>query len=186
MEAYAKARAAVRPLRIFFQDEARFGRINDPRRCWAGPGIRPVVGKQMVREYIYAYGAFCPQDGSSAQLILPDMDGECMTLFLAHVRKKFPGDFILIMYDGAPCHSPGALTIPDHMMLEKMPAYSPELNPSENIWDDKREKFFYNVVFDSIEAVEKQLCKSMNYYMNKPDIVRSITAFPWIISPIEH
>ena len=24
-----------RQLRLMFQDEARFGRINDPRRCWA-------------------------------------------------------------------------------------------------------------------------------------------------------
>ena len=28
--------------RVFFQDEARFGRINDPRRCWARAGIRPL------------------------------------------------------------------------------------------------------------------------------------------------
>jgi hypothetical protein len=147
--------------------------------------VRPVVGKQMVREYIYAYGAFCPQDGASAQLILPDMDGECMTLFLGHVREKFPDDFILMMYDGAPCHSPGALTVPDCMMLEKLPSYSPELNPSENIWDDMREKFFYNLVFDSIEAVENTLCTAMNHYIDKPEIVRSITAFPWIISSNE-
>ena len=34
------------------QDEARFGRINAPKRCF-----RPVVLKQTVREYTYAYGA---------------------------------------------------------------------------------------------------------------------------------
>lgn len=38
------------PLRVMFQDEARFGRINDPKRCWCRKGFRPTVGKQIVRE----------------------------------------------------------------------------------------------------------------------------------------
>ena len=35
-------------LRVMFQDEARFGRINDPKRCWCRKGFRPNVGKQIV------------------------------------------------------------------------------------------------------------------------------------------
>ena len=30
-----------------FEDEARFGRISDPRRCWAPAGMRPEVAVQM-------------------------------------------------------------------------------------------------------------------------------------------
>ena len=43
-----------------FQDEARFGRINDPKRCWSPKRTRPTVGKQIIREYTYAYGAVSP------------------------------------------------------------------------------------------------------------------------------
>jgi len=53
-----------------FQDESRFGRITDPKRCWAPKGIRPVINKQMIREYTYAYGAFSPLDGRNDLLIL--------------------------------------------------------------------------------------------------------------------
>src|SRR5450631_24233 len=35
-----------RRLRILFADEARFGRINRPRPCWAPIGIRPEVASQ--------------------------------------------------------------------------------------------------------------------------------------------
>mgnify|MGYP001378586273 FL=1 len=108
-----------------------------------------------------------------------------MTFFLRHVRESFPDDFILMVYDGAPGHSPGVLHVPDHMMLVTLPPYSPELNPSEHIWDDMREKFFGNTVFNSITAVKDQLCIAMNHYAGHPETVRSITAFPWIWLPFE-
>ena len=52
-----------------FTDEARFGRMNRPRPCWAPAGIRPEVALQLIREYIYLYGAVSPKDG---MLRLPD------------------------------------------------------------------------------------------------------------------
>jgi hypothetical protein len=46
-----------------FADEARFGRMNRPRPCWAPTGVRSEVAAQLIREYIYLYGAVCPKDG---------------------------------------------------------------------------------------------------------------------------
>ena len=64
----ASARADDRrPLRLIFMDEARFGRMNRPVRCWAPPGVRPVVDCQTVREYTYAYGAVSPTTGRFAR-----------------------------------------------------------------------------------------------------------------------
>ena len=39
------------------------------------------------------------------------------------------------------------------MTVRTLPPYSPQLNPVENIWDDMREKFFANIVFESMDAV---------------------------------
>ena len=52
------------PLRVMFQDEARFGRLSGPRRCWAPAPLRPVVSVALVREYTYAYAAVSPQNGA--------------------------------------------------------------------------------------------------------------------------
>jgi hypothetical protein len=56
-----KARRAAawrgRRLRIMFTDEARFGRMNRIRPCWAPIGTRPAVAAQLIREYIYLYGS---------------------------------------------------------------------------------------------------------------------------------
>src|SRR6516165_5013364 len=54
-----------------FGDEARFGRMNRPRPCWAPIGTRPAVACQLIREYVYLYGAVSPKDGTCIFLILP-------------------------------------------------------------------------------------------------------------------
>jgi hypothetical protein len=58
-------------VRLMFQDEAGFGRINKPRYCWCRKGIRPSVPCHHIREYRYAYGAVEPQRGESFLLVLP-------------------------------------------------------------------------------------------------------------------
>ena len=93
-----------RPIRLMFQDEARFGRINDPRRCWAPKGLRPEVGMQIVREYTYAFGAASPHDGVLDTLVLPVVTAEAMSIFLAEVARRHPEEFILMFLDGAGWH----------------------------------------------------------------------------------
>ena len=170
-------------LRVMFQDEARFGRINDPRACWANKGVRPIAEKQIIREYTYAYGAFSPKDGQMDSLILPRMNAHCMGLFLREVGKRHPKEIILMVVDGAPCHSDkkGALLVPHNIELLHLPPYSPQLNPSENMWDDMREKCFINRSFDSMDHLEDHLSSSLLHYENSPQIVPSISAWNWII-----
>jgi hypothetical protein len=43
----------ARPIRLMFQDEARFGRMARLRRCWAPAPLRPDVGKGYEREFTY-------------------------------------------------------------------------------------------------------------------------------------
>ena len=52
--------------------------------------MRPSVGSQVVREYVYAYVAVCPQDGQMTSMILPWVDAKLMSIFcvlVAGVRE---------------------------------------------------------------------------------------------------
>ena len=171
-------------MKIFFQDEAGFGRISDPKYCWAPAKIRPIVSKQFIREYIYSYGAICPFDGASCYLILPAMNAICMNIFIKELSIRFKDYFVLLIIDGAPCHSQGVLDIPENIMITTLPPYSPQLNPVENNWDDMREKFFQNLLFDSLCSLEKQLSKACSYYENNPDIIKSLSDWNWIIDSV--
>lgn len=107
-----------------------------------------------------------------------------MNVFLAELSARFLDNFLLVVYDGAPCHSPGVLNVPENIMLVKLPSYSPNLNPKENVWDDMREKFFQNLVFASITAVEEQIIIACNFYDQHPEILLSISSWNWIINAI--
>lgn len=163
-----------------FTDEARFGRINAPRPCWAPGGVRPEVAAQMVREFTYLYGAVCPQDGTCAYLVMPSPDTPCFQIFLNVLAKRFRRHDILLVLDGAPNHRNGDLSIPDNIRLLFLPPYSPELNPKENIWDEIREKIFKNYVLKSMDEVNVKLNEAILYIENNPAIVKSITSFPYI------
>ena len=50
-----------------------------------------------------------------------------------------------------------SLKVPDNMSLYWLPAYSPQCNPVEHLWEEIREKWFENKVFNSLDAVEDVL-----------------------------
>jgi transposase len=182
VEQEVASQAPERPIRLMFQDEARFGRINDPRRCWAPKGLRPEVGMQIVREYTYAFGAASPHDGVLDTLVLPVVTAEAMSIFLAEVSRRHPEEFILMFLDGAGWHRAHNLVIPENMRLEALPPYSPQLNPMEHIWDEVREKWFTNEVFESLDGVEDRLVEALVALECDPELVASTTGFDWIIN----
>jgi hypothetical protein len=115
-EATASAHALERSLRVLFQDEARFGRISDPRACWVPPGVRAAE-----------------------------------------------------------------LKIPHHITIVNLPLYSLELNLAEHQWDERREKYSSNKVFDDLEAVFQHLIISIRRLHDDPQRIASLTGFDWII-----
>jgi len=52
----------------------------------------------------------------------------------------------------------------------------------ENIWDEIREKWFPNLVFKSMEAVEDTLEKRLLALENDNKRTQSIAGFEWIVS----
>lgn len=130
-----------------YQDEAGFGRINKPKRCWCVKGIRPSVPCHHIREYVYVYGAVSPQDGELFGLVMPRTNTERMNVFLRELSRHYPDDFILLVVDNAAWHIAKVLEVPSNIKLFYSLPYTPELNPSEMIWDEVREKGFRNEAF---------------------------------------
>lgn len=172
---------AGRPVRLMFQDEARFGRMVRPRRCWAPAPLRPAISNGYERQFVYVYGAVSPVQGELDWRLCREMNTARMSEFLAQVSQAHPGDLIVMVLDGASSHKAKEL-LPENMRLLPLPPYAPELNPQEHVWDELREKEFPNRVFNHMDAVIRQLQEGLPRLAANPEALRSLTAWPWIIS----
>lgn len=159
-------------------DEGRFGRLGEIRSCWCPKGERPVVPKQQVREYIYAYAAVAPELGKMTSLVLPYANTQMMNLFLKQVCEDFSDYFIIMQVDKAAWHCSKNLQIPENIRLLPQPSYSPQLMPIEHLWEDIRENYFYNRIFKSMSKVVDELCKGLVDLASDPERLRSMTYFP--------
>jgi transposase len=135
---------------------------------------------QFVREYEYAFAAVSPQDGILDTLALPTVNTEAMSVFLAEVSRRHAEEFIVMVLDGAGWHKARRLLVPANMRLLSLPPWSPPLNPVEHVWDEIREKWFGNRVFDSLNAVDEQLITALKTLEEDATRVASLTGFDWI------
>lgn len=67
-------------------DEARVGRMTDPRRCWAPCPMRPLCNAMRTREYLYAYAAVRVADGKLDTMIVPTANTACRQIFFKRSR----------------------------------------------------------------------------------------------------
>ncbi len=164
-----------------FQDEARFGRLSRCRYCWAKFPLRPTVKAMLTHQYVYAYGAASIPQGNFDSLVLPQVNGDCMALFLAEISSRYPNDNIVMVLDVAGWHKKQSMPIPENVRLINLPPYSPELNPVEHLWDELREKHFHNRAFDSLDALEENLVDALRGLECNGELVQSICNWEWII-----
>ena len=171
-----------RHVRLMFQDEARFGRMVRIRRCWAPAPDRPVVDNGYERQFVYVYGGVSPVEGELDWMVCPKMNTERMGEYLTQVALAHPGEFIVMVVDGASSHVAKDLAVPENIRLLRLPPYAPELNPQEHVWDEIREKEFPNRVFSDLASVIGQLERGLPQLAADHERLRSITAWPWIVS----
>lgn len=166
-------------VRLMFEDEAGFGRINKPKYCWCFPGLRPTVPCHHIREYRYAYGAVEPLTGENFFLILPYSNTVCMNLFLRELGAAYPDDIIILVCDGASWHTTKSLDIPENIRLFFLPPATPEMNPIEQIWKEIRKRGFKNEIFQTLDKVVERLCDTICSLSH--DTIKSITGRNWIL-----
>lgn len=154
--------------------------ITTLRACWAPPGFRPAVLRQISRKYFNEWVTVSPRDGRSVFSHTERSRAIEMSEHLRSVRRAFPHDLLVMFLDGASWHGGRDLVVPESMHLHHLLPYSPELNPAEQIWDYLRENFTANFTFDDLFALEVQVGVACTRLQRAHDVVRSLTLYPWI------
>ncbi|WP_427925825.1 IS630 family transposase [Shewanella algae] len=166
---------------MWFQDEARFGQQNQTTRLWAKRGSRPRVVEQQQFDYGYLFGAVCPSSGKTEALITPLVNKDAMMLHLELISLATERDrHAVVIVDGAGWHTMDTAIPFSNLTLIKLPAYSPELNPMEQVWQWLRQHCLSNRVFDCYEQIVDQVSRAWNTFIEDTGRVKSLCFRDWM------
>ena len=103
-----------------------------------------------------------------------------MQIHLEHISLKIPkGRHAVIVMDQAGWHTTKKLKKFENLTLISLPAASPELNPTEQVWRQLREDNLANRCYKDEEDIMNACCEAWNEFDEKPEAVRSLCSRNW-------
>lgn len=166
---------------VWFQDEARFGQQNTTTHIWALKGTRPRSVKQQQFEYAYLFGAVCPANGTSEAIIVPFVNKDVMRTHLQQISEKTASErHAVIIMDGAGWHTEQIADEFENITIIKLPPYSPELNPIEQVWSWLRQHHLANRCFDGYNSIVDAIADAWNDFVSSSERLKSMCSRDWI------
>jgi transposase len=159
-----RAEAERTGARIFFADEALFRADGDLRAKWVLKGTPAFVDSTSPKrsEKAVYYSAVCLETGEVETM---EVEGTCTAetsaRFLRQLREHHDGRLIVV-WDNGPAHRGEPLraflqTPALDLRLVPLPAYSPDFNADEAIWDWVREEVTRNVCLGTAAKVSEKV-----------------------------
>ncbi len=158
----------------------RVGQKNKLTYTWARKGARPRLDHDQRTQSAYVFGAICPQRGVGAAVVLPACNTRAMQLHIDEISTQVaPGAHAVLLLDQAGWHIAEALAIPKNISLMLLPPRSPELNPTENVWQYMRQNWLSNRVFKTYDDIVDLCCHAWNNLVARPWLIMSIGIRDW-------
>ena len=184
---------------LLSQDEARFPLVPTLHATLGVKGHRPWVGTWDNKDQVYCFAALNLVSGRLTTRLLDSPArvkaltgrskvGRLQAAFAAHLRdvaRAYPAarhPQVVIVIDNAPWHR-GApihqvLAEHPHLMLYRLPSYSPHLNVIERLWRVLRRRASHNRLFETMAALRRALRASLCYYQTLRSKVLSLIRAP--------
>lgn len=201
-----RTQAVAEGARVFFVDEAHFRADVDVRQMWTQRGTPALVDSTSPRlgEKATYYSAVCLETGAvEAMVVAETCTAESSVAFLKQLRTQHREPLIVI-WDNGPAHRGQKmrdfLATPDlRLRLVALPAYSPDFNADEAVWDWVREEATANTCFGTRARVQaavdhffaglicradeaKRRCRTL--LQSRADALSDATNHPSLVDPI--
>ncbi|WP_168733673.1 IS630 family transposase [Deinococcus sp. Arct2-2] len=178
----ARAAYPEKQVRLWVQDEGRFGLKPVLKRLWALRGQRPVIAQRRRYQWLYTYIFVEPLTGQSDFLIFPSVSVPLMQVALDEFSRAVDPhqqQLIVLLLDQAGWHTSQKLEVPPNLFLLPFPAYTPELSPAEPMVT-KLKLPIANQTLNTLQEVEDLIAAECVRLQHNPQEVKSLTLFPWI------
>ncbi len=162
---------------ILWIDEPGFYLLPAAVRTYAPRGQTPVLRVPLSRDHLSVISGIS-LDG---ELVLMAQDRALnsadVARFLRHLLAIIP-EPLLVIWDGGPIHRGQpvrdllAAVGPERLRVERLPAYAPDLNPDEGIWNYLKRVELRNTCCASLRHLREALRAAAIRLCGKPDIIR--------------
>jgi transposase len=164
---------------ILFIDESGFYPLPSVVRTYAPVGHTPILREWWTRDHLSAICAISPEGKLYFHSQDQAMNSAAVVAFLEHLLREVPGRMVII-WDGAPIHRSRLIKAflangaAQRLHLERLPAYAPELNPGEGLWQQLKGVELRNVCCGDLPQLRGDLRDAVKRVRRQP---RLLTGF---------
>ncbi len=169
-------------MKYWSQDESRLGLHPITRRLLTLPGVKPVGPMQWKFAAFYLYGAVEPLTGESFFLEFPYLNSACFQAFLNEFSQRYSDSLNILQVDNASPHLAKNLTLPETVILLFQPAYSPDVNPIERLWQSLKDKLRWLTV-ETLDELRREMDAVLN--LLTAECIASLTGYDFILSALK-
>jgi transposase len=145
-------------------------------RTYAPVGQTPILREWCTRDHLSAISAISPAGKLYFHSQDHALNSDDVVAFLEHLLREVPGRMLLI-WDGAPIHR--SHTIQEFLTkgashrihLERLPAYAPELNPDEGLWQQLKGVELRNLCCFDLPRLRHELRDAVRRVRRKPRLI---------------
>lgn len=146
-------------------------------KTWAPRGQTPIL-KVRPWEHLSAISAITPAGKLYTRQQATPLRGPDIVRFLRHLMRHIEGN-LLVIWDGLPAHrsqpvkaflQQGAAR---RLHLERLPAYAPDLNPDEGVWNYLKNVELRNVCCHDLDELRGEYRKAVARMRHKVPVIQS-------------
>lgn len=176
IETVEKSVVASLSIKLFVQDESRFGLMTVLRRRITLKGVKPKAQYQHDFDNTWLYGAVAPLTGDSFFLELPILNTQCFQIFIDQFSQTFFDTLNIITLDNGSFHTTPKLVLPANVRFVFTPPCTPEVNPMERVWLDFKAQIA-GEIFATIDTLFDRLASIIRACL--PSQFSSLTSYPF-------
>jgi transposase len=176
-----KKNARRRKAWLIFEDESGFSQRPAIRATWALKGKTPVVKETLAWQNLTGLGAIrCSADGKHPKWFLSLKRGSARSadiLRFLKALKRHNHKPIILVWDNLPAHR--SRPVRDYikqnhawLTVERLPPYSPELNPVEPFWDWLDDTVSANTPMENLKILDRRLRHGLQRIQKRPGVGR--------------
>jgi transposase len=146
-------------------------------RTYAPRGRTPILRLPLTRDHLSAISGLTLEGRLLIQVRPYSLRGPDVVEFLRLLLRQVRGK-LLVIWDGSPIHRAQVVKeflargAAKRLRLEPLPAYAPELNPDEGIWNSLKRVELRNVRCQDLAHLEDELGRAVKRLRRKPRVLR--------------